>query len=329
MAIKYNNKNFIAIKISSLCDIDVLKIYNSIQIVFNEVENNLKNNKNVQLNELNKNLEEIKKKLNNINFSDVSELDLEFLKAKFNSSLGLNIIDILTRNEPSDFQHLNSLFGLEENVFNYGILFHTRVDKILSHAQGKKCSVMMDAEQSYIQVVIDSVAKFYTFHYNKSFCTVLQTIQCYLKNSNKNAQNFLDFIKRFNLKLGVKIVRGAYMTEESRLANQGNYENPIHNSIEDKHKSYDNLIPILLKETSKCDKVNIALNKIIIASHNEDSVELTSKFLNESNIKSVYSAQLVGISEHITILSQKNVKLFIKDRIYKHASIFHLVILIL
>ena len=214
----------------------------------------------------------------------------------------------MTKQDSNDSAYFNSIFGLEENDLRYCVAFHNRVQKILTYAQSKKCSVMIDAEQSYIQSIIDSSAKFYTYMFNKSLCTVLQTIQCYLKNSQQNCKDFVDFVKKFDLKLGVKLVRGAYMTEESKLAINKNYENPIHSTIEDTHTTYNTLITILLREAINEDKVNRKLIKIIIASHNEDSIKHSSKFINESNKGSVYSAQLIGISEHITILSKHNVK---------------------
>lgn len=272
------------------------------------MENSLKNNLNIELRELNINLDKIKNKINGLNFLAVCETEFEFLKKNFNSTLGLNIMEILTKQNSKDLEILNSLFGIEENVFRYGIIFHNRVERILNYASKNQCSVMMDAEQSYIQSVIDSTAKFYTLMFNKTFCTVLQTIQCYLKSSKKNSEDFLEFVKKYDLKLGVKIVRGAYITEETRLAISNNYENPIHRTIEDTHNDYNSLIPRILNQTTKDDKVNISIKKIIIASHNEESIKYSSKFLNESNAKSVYSAQLVGISEHITILSKQNVK---------------------
>jgi len=37
----------------------------------------------------------------------------------------------------------------------------------------------------------------------------------------------------------VKLIRGAYMNEERRLANENKYESPIWESIEDTHKCYN------------------------------------------------------------------------------------------
>ena len=240
---------------SSLCDIEILKAYSSIQLIFGEVEEYLRNNDNIPLDMLNTNLDKIKNKLNNINFNGLTEDTLNYLKQKYSSPLNLNLISILTHLDKEDVVNLSKMFGITEEVIKYGHKFHERVNKIFDYAEENKCSVMIDAEQSYIQNIIDSAAKYYTFGHNKTFCTVLQTIQCYLKDSQTKAADFVQFSQKFALKLGVKVVRGAYMTEESRLSKLRNYEYPIFESINLTHDAYNNLIPTLLHQSQQDDKV--------------------------------------------------------------------------
>jgi proline dehydrogenase len=45
--------------------------------------------------------------------------------------------------------------------------------------------------------------------------------------------------KQYNYNLGIKLIRGAYMNEERELAQKGNYESPVWDSIEDTHKCYN------------------------------------------------------------------------------------------
>jgi proline dehydrogenase len=255
LAVSNSTRNFIAIKLSSLCDIDILKAYNSIQLVFQEVENKLKNNANISLSELNDHLISIKSQINGVTFNGLSEFGMNYLKQKHTRELGLNLMSILIENNKADLMQLQSLFEVDEKVLRYGLLFHSRVDRIMTYGINRKCSIMIDAEQSYIQTIIDYAAKFYALKYNKSFCLVLQTIQCYLKESINKAQDFFEFVQRNNLKLGIKIVRGAYMTEETRLANSLQYENPIFSSIDDTHNSYNSLIPSLMNKAKEDDKV--------------------------------------------------------------------------
>ena len=41
--------------------------------------------------------------------------------------------------------------------------------------------------------------------------------------------------KKLGYNLGIKVIRGAYMNEERDLAAKGNYESPVHNTLEDTH----------------------------------------------------------------------------------------------
>lgn len=250
-----SNKNFIAIKISSLCDIENLKIYNSIQLILHEIEKILRNDFNVSLSTLNESIKKFENRLFKVKLEDISQEHLDIIKEKFSSPIGLNIIDILIRNNPQEIDFLKKTFNVDDGILRYCQVFHERVDRIMKYALDKKCSVMIDAEQSYIQTVIDYCAKFYAYHYNREFCLVLQTIQCYLKESINKFQEYQEFIKRNNLKLGIKMVRGAYMTEESRLALRYKYENPIFPTIEETHNAYNSLIEKILFETKQNDKV--------------------------------------------------------------------------
>jgi hypothetical protein len=53
------------------------------------------------------------------------------------------------------------------------------------------------------------------------------TIQNYLKISVERAKYEVEIAKRRNLYFGAKLVRGAYIVEETNLANKHKYENPV------------------------------------------------------------------------------------------------------
>lgn len=63
--------------------------------------------------------------------------------------------------------------------------------------------------------------------YNKERLYIIPTIQNYLKSSVERTKYEVEIAKRKNLILGAKLVRGAYLVEETRLANQHKYENPV------------------------------------------------------------------------------------------------------
>ena len=246
---------------SSLCDIEIMKVYNSMQLIFDILTKYFINDINVQLSKINEEINKLKNLSNGVNAVEINVDQFEVIKKIHNSPLGLNLLDILKRGDRIELDLLKNLFNIDESVIQYGSIFHDRVEKIVNYGLNKRCSIMIDAEQSYIQTFIDSNARFFSYKYNKGFCTILQTIQCYLKESYNNSQDYLNFLKKNKLKIGMKIVRGAYMTEEGKLAKEFNYENPIFPSIEETHKSYNSLIEKLLTQTNKEDKVRYIKNR--------------------------------------------------------------------
>lgn len=52
-------------------------------------------------------------------------------------------------------------------------------------------------------------------------------------------RNEVQTSKILGYNLGVKLIRGAYMSEERALALENNYESPVWETMEDTHKCYD------------------------------------------------------------------------------------------
>ena len=143
----------------------------------------------------------------------------------------------------------------KNDLFSYGKEFERRVARILSYAEKKKCSVLYDAEQSYIQKILDSSAFYYGSIYNKEFPTVLETVQCYLKDSPRKIEDFIMFFRENNLKLGLKSVRGAYIVEETKLSENLGYERLNWDSIDQTNTAYNNIMRRLVSVYRPGDKV--------------------------------------------------------------------------
>jgi proline dehydrogenase len=58
--------------------------------------------------------------------------------------------------------------------------------------------------------------------YNKQQLYIIPTIQNYLKRSVERSQYEIDIAKKKGLKFGAKLVRGAYIVEETELAEKNN-----------------------------------------------------------------------------------------------------------
>lgn len=78
--------------------------------------------------------------------------------------------------------------------------------------------------------------------------------------------------EKYGYIFAAKLVRGAYMEQERRLAQQENYDDPINADFETTSNMYhacvDEVINNIVKRSS--DKV-----RIMIASHNENTVRYT------------------------------------------------------
>ncbi len=46
--------------------------------------------------------------------------------------------------------------------------------------------------------------------------------------------------KRLGYNLGIKLIRGAYMNEERRIAEENNQESPVWDTMEDTHSNFNN-----------------------------------------------------------------------------------------
>ncbi len=125
----------------------------------------------------------------------------------------------------------------------------------------------------------------------------MNTFQNYLKATQDRIKYELERCKALNLPFGAKMVRGAYMVEERRLAREYAYEDPIHSTIESTHQNYNQNIEYLLSNW-------VPGSQIIIASHNENSANWGKHLITKYNINSqkgsVSFAQLLGLGDHIT-----------------------------
>lgn len=79
----------------------------------------------------------------------------------------------------------------------------------------------MDAEQSYMQRLLDSIAHQLTHQFNRGDKVIIMNgFQQYLKRMERQVPLEIEAAKRLNYNLGIKLIRGAYMNEERRLARE-------------------------------------------------------------------------------------------------------------
>lgn len=83
--------------------------------------------------------------------------------------------------------------------------------------------------------------------------------------------------KKLGFNLGIKLIRGAYMNEERKLAAEGKYESPVHETIEDTHKCYNTNLRFIMSNLRPKDK-------LFLGSHNVDSVNLAKSLIKDNGL---------------------------------------------
>ena len=171
-----------------------------------------------------------------------------------------------------------------------------RVDQICGLAHALNVSVMIDAEESWIQDPIDSMALEMMRRYNQEKAIVFNTYQLY--RNDKLAFLQVDFTLALSEKfiLGAKLVRGAYMEKERNRAEEMAYASPIHSDKESTDHDYNDALKFCI---SRIDSISF-----VAGTHNELSCGLLADLLDEKGIphdhEHIYFSQLLGMSDNLS-----------------------------
>lgn len=171
-----------------------------------------------------------------------------------------------------------------------------RVNTICKTAYETDVEVLIDGEESWMQDAADTLVAEMMSIYNKEKPIVYNTLQCYrhdrldyLKELHKDAQD-----KGF--KVGIKIVRGAYMEKEETRAEEKGYPTPICHSKAETDANFNNTMRYMLRHI---DDISVFLG-----THNEASsllaIELMEEYGISKNDERVWFGQLYGMSDHIS-----------------------------
>ena len=175
-----------------------------------------------------------------------------------------------------------------------------RVRTLCATAADAGLRIMIDAEHQYFQAAIDSIAKDMMREFNRDVPIVFNTYQCYLKDSRFRLNADIESARRHGYKFGAKLVRGAYMVLERKLAEDGKYDSPIHDEIEDTHANYNRCVRILIQEAATTGA------EVMIATHNQYSVEMAVRSMHDfglnPNTCGVYFGQLLGMADHLSLV---------------------------
>ena len=170
----------------------------------------------------------------------------------------------------------------------------SRYDAICNAALANNVSVLIDAEESWIQSSIDEIYENLILKYNSKKAIVYNTVQSYRIDRLEYIEKLYHSFSTSDVHIGIKLVRGAYMEKERERSKVFNYLDPIHKTKKDTDESFNNCMTFMFK--------NVQLFSVFIGSHNEESNYLALKLINKYNIikDKVWFSQLYGMSDHIT-----------------------------
>ena len=171
-----------------------------------------------------------------------------------------------------------------------------RFDTVCKLCKERDVFVLIDGEESWMQDAADELVEEMMMTYNTEKAIVYNTLQTYRWDR-------LDYLKSLhkraianNFKVGMKIVRGAYMEKERERAEEKSYLSPI---CENKKVTDDNFNTCMTYMLENLDTFSI-----FIGTHNEESCHMALDFMKKNHIEphhsSIWFGQLFGMSDHIS-----------------------------
>lgn len=200
----------------------------------------------------------------------------------------LGNIDLLEK-----IQAKKALSANEEAAFKK---IQERVESICDAAYEADVRILMDAEESWIQEVIDEIAETMMKKYNQEKTVIYNTYQMYRRDALADLRKAFMKAATYHYHLGVKLVRGAYMEKERERAKEMKYPDPIQ---PDRDATDDDYNKALLYCINNKQRISI-----FAGSHNEESnyylTLLMEKHGMVPNDPRVYFSQLYGMSDNIS-----------------------------
>ncbi|MBM3454617.1 MAG: proline dehydrogenase [Bacteroidetes bacterium] len=237
-------------------------------------------------------------KINDEDFDQTVEVIIDTIKcAKKEKNIpfavfkvsGIGRFDILEKASNKNHQ-------LSEKEIKELAVINARIGKICQAAYDCQVSVFIDAEESWIQDIIDRWANEQMIKFNSSLPIVYNTLQMYRHDRMNYLREMLLFAKENKIIYAAKIVRGAYMEKERARAATKAYPSPIQADKNATDRDYDEALNFMVS-----NKLHFAL---CAGTHNEESSLKLSELLKQNTIPAndtrFYFSQLLGMSDHIS-----------------------------
>lgn len=171
-----------------------------------------------------------------------------------------------------------------------------RYEKIAKACYEKDIALLIDAEETWMQKAADDLVEQLMEKYNKEKAVVFGTLQLYRHDRFAYLKELHGRARERGYKIGMKLVRGAYMEKERERAEDMEYPSPI---CEDKASTDENF-----NEVMRYMFDHLKDMAIFCGTHNEESSYLLMDLIAESGISRddsrVWFGQLFGMSDNIS-----------------------------
>lgn len=171
-----------------------------------------------------------------------------------------------------------------------------RFTAICEHAAKRRVRIMIDAEESWIQKTVDALAMELMARLNKEEAIVFNTVQLYRHDRLEFIKACHQAAKSQGFYLGLKLVRGAYLEKENKVAADERRPTPINPTKEATDREYNEALKFCVDHLDRI--------AICAGTHNEDSVlllvDLMAQHQMAPNDERIHFAQLLGMSDHIS-----------------------------
>uniref|UniRef100_A0A8C6XAP4 Proline dehydrogenase n=1 Tax=Naja naja TaxID=35670 RepID=A0A8C6XAP4_NAJNA len=176
-----------------------------------------------------------------------------------------------------------------------------RLNSVAEYAVEKGVRVLVDAEYTYINpaLTLVTIAMMATWNTQKPW--ISNTYQAYLKDTLERLKQDVALAERLGVCFGVKLVRGAYLNKERKLAKEKGYPDPVQPSWEATNESYRRCLDFGLDQVSQVKE----RFEMIVATHNEASVTHAVQRMSQMGINKnagpISFGQLLGMCDQVSL----------------------------
>jgi len=186
-----------------------------------------------------------------------------------------------------------ALTAPEQAAFERG---QQRLNALCASAHQHGVRLFVDAEESWFQQTIDDLTETMMQRYNQERAIIWNTYQLYRHDRLEALQAAHDRATAGGYYLGVKLVRGAYMEKEARVARQRGHATPINPSKQATDDLYNESLRYCVNHI---DRISLCAG-----THNEASSLLLTQLMRQANLapgdERVWFAQLYGMSDNLS-----------------------------